>query len=64
MKGTFLKDIMNLKGQMLYYAFIVVFLFAVGVVSGSIYFYAGVCIFCGVVAPLSEIDNCEKDNWD
>ena len=64
MKGTFLKDIMNLKGQMLYYAFIVVFFFAVGVVSGNIYFYAGVSIFCGVVAPLSAISYDEKDNWD
>ena len=33
-------------------------------VSGNIYFYAGVSIFCGVVAPLSAISYDEKDNWD
>lgn len=64
MKGTFLKDIMNLKGQMLYYAFVIVFFFAVGAITGNIYFYAGVSIFCGVVAPLSAIAYDEKDNWD
>lgn len=64
MKGTFLKDIMNLKGQMLYYAFVIVFFFAVGAITGNIYFYAGVSIFCGVVAPLSAVAYDEKDNWD
>ncbi len=64
MKGTFLKDVINLKGQLLYYAVVIAVFFAVGAVSGNIYFYAGVSIFCGVVAPLSAIAYDEKDNWD
>ena len=64
MKGTFLKDVINLKGQLLYYAVVIAVFFAVGAVSGNIYFYAGVSMFCGVVAPLSAIAYDEKDNWD
>ena len=64
MKGTFLKDIINLKGQMLYYAVVIVIFFVVGIATGNIYYYAGVSIFCGVVAPLSAISYDEKDHWE
>ena len=64
MIGTFLKDLKNLKGQLMYYALIAVVFFAVGAVSGNIYFYAGLSIFCGAVAPISAVAYDEKDNWD
>ncbi len=64
MIGTFVKDLKNLSGQLLYYAILIVVFFGVGAVSGNIYFYAGLSIFCGVVAPLSAVSYDEKDNWD
>ena len=64
MIGTFVKDLKNLSGQLLYYAIIIVVFFGVGAVSGNVYFYAGLSIFCGVVAPLSAVSYDEKDNWD
>lgn len=64
MKGTLLKDLKNLKGQLLYYAFLVVVFFVVGALSGNLYFYVGLSMFCGAVAPVSAIAYDEKDNWD
>lgn len=64
MKGTILKDLKNLKGQLLYYALLIVVFFVVGAATKNIYFYSGLSMFCGVVAPLSAVAYDEKDNWD
>ena len=64
MKGTFLKDLMNLRGQFVYYGLIAVVFFVVAALTGNIYYFAGLSIFCGVVAPVSALAYDEKDNWD
>lgn len=64
MKGTFLKDLMNLRGQFVYYGLIAVIFFVVAALTGNIYYFAGLSIFCGVVAPVSALAYDEKDNWD
>lgn len=64
MKGTFFKDLLNIRGQFCYYAVVVVIFFIVSALSGNLYFYAGVSSYCGVVAPLSALSYDEKDGWE
>ena len=55
MKGMLLKDILNIRGQIAYYAVIIAVFFAVAAVTGNLYFYAGISCFCGVAVPLSAV---------
>ncbi len=64
MKGMLLKDILNIRGQIAYYAVIIAVFFAVAAVTGNLYFYAGISCFCGVAVPLSAVAYDEKDNWE
>lgn len=64
MFGVMLKDIKNVRGQLLYYAAVVAVFFAIGIILKNVYFYMGAIIFVAAVLPISALAYDEKDNWD
>lgn len=64
MFGVILKDLKNVKGQLLYYAVVVSVFFAIGLFLKNIYFYLGAIVFVAAVLPISALAYDEKDNWD
>ena len=64
MFGVIVKDVKNVKGQLLYYALVVAVFFAIGLLSKNVYFYAGAVVFVAAFLPLSALAYDEKDNWD
>lgn len=63
MFGLILKDLKNVKGQIVYYILVFAVLVAVSLATGNVYFMSGVS-FLGVALPLSAIAIDEKDGWD
>lgn len=64
MFGLILKDIKNVRGQMLYYLVVLVVFTVVAIVSDNIYYYVGAIVFFLVALPVSAMAYDEKDNWD
>lgn len=64
MIGTILKDLKNLKGQIIYYIFIFTVFFIVSALSGNLYYSAGLSIFFAVLVPVSAMSYDERDKWD
>ena len=63
MFGLILKDLKNVKGQIVYYIVVFVALAGISIATGNVYFMSGVS-FLGVALPLSAIAIDEKDKWD
>ena len=63
MFGLILKDLKNVRGQILYYLIVFAVLAAVSIATNNVYFMGGVS-FLGVALPLSAISIDEKDGWD
>ena len=64
MLGLILKDIKNVRGQMIYYLVVLVVFTVVAIVSDNIYYYVGAIVFFLVALPVSAMAYDEKDNWD
>lgn len=64
MFGLILKDIKNVKGQLIYYLVLLVVFTVISVLTDNIYFYIGAIVFFLIALPVSAMAYDEKDNWD
>ncbi|MFR6055167.1 MAG: ABC-2 transporter permease [Eubacteriales bacterium] len=63
MKGMILKDFINIKTQLVYYAAAALVFGAVSVVMNNIYFFCGFMLFISLGSLMSAMAYDEQDRW-